>query len=319
MSRPPGGPVGWYDERLHTDFTKKGYAQRFEVARHLVRTQTPFQSMDIFETRHFGRVLALDGIIQTTEADEFVYHEMMVHVALFAHGRPRDVLIIGAGDGGILREVLRHKSVRNAVMVEIDGDVVRACARHMPALNGGAFKNPRGTVIIGDGIDYVRQAKSKSFDAILVDSTDPIGPGEVLFTDDFYRHCRRILKPRGVLVTQNGVPFFQPEEVTTTRRRLGAIFQDTAFYYLVVPTYIGGMMTLAWAADTPQLRRTPLSVLERRFKTARIKTRYYTPAIHKNAFDLPPFIAELAERAGKAGRAAKAGKAAKVGKAKKRR
>ena len=177
MSRPPRGPVGWYDERLHTDFTKKGYAQRFEVARSLVRAQTPFQSMDIFETRHFGRVLALDGIIQTTESDEFVYHEMMVHVPLFAHGAPRDVLIIGAGDGGILREVLRHKTVRRAVMVEIDGDVVRECARHMPALNGGAFKNPRGQVIIGDGIDYVRKARDKSFDAVLVDSTD-IGPGE---------------------------------------------------------------------------------------------------------------------------------------------
>lgn len=310
MSRPPRGPVGWYDERLHTDFTKKGYAQRFEVARSLVRAQTPFQSMDIFETRHFGRVLALDGIIQTTEADEFIYHEMMVHVPLFAHGAPRDVLIIGAGDGGILRETLRHRTVRRAVMVEIDGDVVRECARHMPSLNGGAFKNPRGQVIIGDGIDYVRKASDKSFDAVLVDSTDPIGPGEVLFTDDFYRHCKRILRPRGVLVTQNGVPFFQPDEVTTTKRRLGAIFKDMTFYTLVVPTYIGGMMTLAWATDSAPLRRTPLAVLERRFKAAKIKTRYYTPAIHKNAFDLPPFIAELAE---------KAGKGKKAGKAKKRR
>ena len=304
MSRRPSGgtrkPVGWYDELLHTHFTKKGYAQRFEVARHLVRTRTPFQSMDIFETRHFGRVLALDGIIQTTEADEFVYHEMMVHVPLFAHGAPKTVLIIGAGDGGILREVLRHASVRRAVMVEIDGDVVRECARHMPALNGGAFKNPRGQVIIGDGIDYVRKAPNKSFDAILVDSTDPIGPGEVLFTDDFYRHCKRILRPNGVLVTQNGVPFFQPDEVTTTKRRLGAIFKDMTFYSLVVPTYIGGMMTLAWASDSAALRKTPPAVLEKRFKAAKMKTRYYTPAIHKNAFDLPPFIAELAEKAPRA-------------------
>jgi len=304
VSRRPWGaaakPIGWYDEKLHTLFTKKGYAQRFQVLRYLVRgKKTPFQTMDIFETRHFGRVLALDGIIQTTEADEFVYHEMMVHVPLFALGAPRDVLIIGAGDGGILREVLRHKSVRRAVMVEIDGDVVRDCARHMPALNGGAFKNKRGQVIVGDGIDYARKARSGSFDAVLVDSTDPIGPGEVLFTDGFYRHCRRILRPKGVLVTQNGVPFFQPDEVTTTRRRLGRIFRDMTFYHLTAPTYIGGMMTLAWGANSPAARKTPLATLDKRFKAAGFKTRYYTPAIHKAAFDLPPFIAELAEKAGR--------------------
>ncbi|MEK7246285.1 MAG: polyamine aminopropyltransferase [Pseudomonadota bacterium] len=289
----PGRGSGWYQERLHTHFTKKGYAQRFEVVRTIVAKRTPFQELVIFQTRHFGRVLALDGIIQTTEADEFVYHEMMTHIPMFAHGRVRDLLIIGAGDGGILRESLRHKSVRSAVMVEIDGDVVRECARHMPGLNGGAFKDPRAEVIIGDGIDYVRKSTRK-FDAILVDSTDPIGPGEVLFTDDFYRNCRRILNKGGLVVTQNGVPFFQPEEVITTRRRLGAIFKDVTFYYLVVPTYIGGMMTLAWATDAPGLRRVSLGVLERRFKAAGFKTRYYTPGIHIGAFELPPFIGYLA-------------------------
>ena len=297
--RPPSGGGGWYDERLHTHFTKKGYAQRFEVVRTLVHKRTPFQEMDIFQTRHFGRVLALDGIIQTTEADEFVYHEMMTHLPMFAHGAVRDLLIIGAGDGGILREALRHRSVRRAVMVEIDGDVISECARHMPALNGGAFKNPRAQVIVGDGIDYVRKAPSASFDAILVDSTDPIGPGEVLFTDDFYRNCRRILRNGGLIVTQNGVPFFQPEEVVTTKRRLGRIFKHMTFYFLVVPTYIGGMMTLAFATDAPGLGRIPRAVLERRFKAARMKTRYYTPGIHMGAFELPPFIAELAAKGAK--------------------
>lgn len=285
----------WYEERLHTHYTKKGYAQRFEVTRFLVQKKSRFQEIDIFETRHFGRVLALDGIIQTTEADEFVYHEMMTHVPLFAHGRVRDVLIIGAGDGGILREVLRHKGVRRAVMVEIDGDVVALCARHMPALNGGAFKDERAEVLIADGIDYVLKAKAASFDAIIVDSTDPIGPGEVLFTDAFYRNCRRILRKGGVMVNQNGVPFFQPEEVTTTKRRLSKIFRDVTFYYAVVPTYIGGMMTLTWASDDPKLRRVPAATLARRLKAARIKTRYYTPGIHTGAFNLPPFIADLAK------------------------
>jgi spermidine synthase len=287
--------VTWYQERLHTHYTKKGYAQRFEVTRFLVQKKSRFQGIDIFATRHFGRVLALDGIIQTTEADEFVYHEMMTHVPLLAHGRVRDVLIIGAGDGGILREVLRHKSVRRAVMVEIDGDVVDLCARHMPRLNGGAFKDKRAQVLIADGIDYVLKAKAASFDVIIVDSTDPIGPGEVLFTDAFYHNCRRILRKGGVMVNQNGVPFFQPEEVTTTKRRLSKIFKDVTFYYAVVPTYIGGMMTLTWASDDPKLRRVPQATLGRRLKAARIKTRYYTPGIHTGAFSLPPFIAELAK------------------------
>jgi spermidine synthase len=287
--------VTWYQERLHTHYTKKGYAQRFEVTKSLVRTKSRFQKIDIFETRHFGRVLALDGIIQTTEADEFVYHEMMTHVPLLAHGRVRDVLIIGAGDGGILREVLRHKSVRRAVMVEIDGDVVDLCARYMPRLNGGTFKDKRAQVLIADGIDYVRKAEPGSFDVVIVDSTDPIGPGEVLFTDAFYRNCRRILRKGGVMVNQNGVPFFQPEEVTTTKRRLSKIFKDVTFYYAVVPTYIGGMMTLTWASDDPKLRRVPPATLARRFKAARIKTRYYTPGIHTGAFNLPPFIAQLAK------------------------
>jgi spermidine synthase len=296
---PGRGSGTWYDERLHTHFTKKGYAQRFEVVRTIVDKRTPFQELVIFETRHFGRVLALDGIIQTTEADEFVYHEMMTHLPMFAHGRVRDLLIIGAGDGGILREALRHKSLRRAVMVEIDGDVIKECARHMPGLNSGAFKSPRAEVIVGDGIDYVRKAPDKSFDAILVDSTDPIGPGEVLFTDEFYRNCRRVLRTGGLIVTQNGVPFFQPEEAVTTRRRLGGIFKDVTFYYLVAPTYVGGMMTLAFATDAPGLRRVPRGVLERRFKTARLKTRYYTPGIHVGAFELPPFIAELAAKGAK--------------------
>ena len=284
----------WYDERLHTRFTKKGYVQRFDVTRFIAKKKSRFQEIDIFATRHFGRVLALDGIIQTTEADEFVYHEMMTHVPLLAHGRVRDVPIIGAGDGGILREVLRHKGVRRAVMVEIDGDVVDLCARHMPSLNGGAFKDKRGHVLIADGIDYVLKAEPASFDLIIVDSTDPIGPGEVLFTDTFYKNCRRILTKGGVMVNQNGVPFFQPEEVTTTKRRLSKIFKDVGFYYAVVPTYVGGMMTLTWATDNPKLRRVAEATLAHRLKTARLKTRYYTPGIHTGAFNLPPFIAQLA-------------------------
>lgn len=284
----------WFDERLYIEHLKKGYAQSFEVTRFLARKRSPFQNIAIFETATFGRVLALDGIIQVTEADEFVYHEMLTHLPIMALGKAKDVLIIGAGDGGILREVLRHKQVKSAVMVEIDGAVIDLCKRFMPSLNGGAFDDPRADVIVGDGIDYVMKSK-RDFDLIVCDSTDPIGPGEVLFTDAFYRNCRRLLaKRKGVLVTQNGVPFFQPDEVKTTKRRLGRIFEDMGFFYAVVPTYIGGMMTLAWASDDPKLRKVPEATIAKRWKKAGLKTRYYSPGIHASAFKLPPFIADLA-------------------------
>jgi len=283
--------AAWFDERLHVD---RGYAQRFAVKRMLVQDSTRFQSVSIFETEHFGRVLALDGVIQTTEADEFVYHEMLTHVPMLAHGHVRDVLIVGGGDGGILREVLRHRQVRRAVMVEIDGRVVELCRRHLPALNAGAFDDKRAELRIGDGIAYVKAAPDRSFDVVIVDSTDPMGPGKVLFGDAFYRACKRILKPKGLVVTQNGVPFFQPGEVTATHRRLGRLFADVRFYGAVVPSYVGGIMALGWATDHGGHAAVTAATLARRAGHAKLKTRYYSPAVHKAAFALPPFIAGLA-------------------------
>jgi spermidine synthase len=275
----------WFDEKLY-----KNYRQRYEVTRTIVRKKSRFQDLAIFDSPVHGRVLALDGIIQTTELDEFVYHEMLTHVPILAHGRVRDVLIIGGGDGGILREVLRHKGMR-AVMVEIDADVVNLCAKHMPKLNGGAFKNPRGKVLIDDGIKYVADAPSKSFDVIIVDSTDPFGPGEVLFTDAFYADCRRVLRPGGLVVTQNGVPIYQGREIAHTYRRLRRQFKDVSYYVAATPTYVGGFMALGWATDNPKLRTVPLATLRRRFAASGVgKTRYYTPEIHAAAFQLPPFV-----------------------------
>ena len=175
----------------------------------------------VFESHSHGRVMLLDGVVQITEADEFVYQEMLTHVPLLAHGAARRVLIIGAGDGGVLKRVLEHGNVTNAVMVEIDGEVIRLAKEHMPGIAGDAWTNPRAQVIVGDGIDYVKTAPDASFDAIIVDSTDPIGVGEVLFTDDFYRNAARILDHGGLIVNQCGVPFQQADELrdTSLRRR----------------------------------------------------------------------------------------------------
>ena len=170
----------WLNETLYPE-----WGQRFRVVRELAREQSEFQDIVIFESASHGRVMALDGVIQITERDEFVYQEMIVHVPLLAHGAARDVLIIGAGDGGVLRRVLQHSTVRSAVMVEIDGAVIRLAREHLPLIAGDAWDDPRAEVIVGDGIAHVREAPAGSYDVIIVDSTDPIGVGEVLFTDEF--------------------------------------------------------------------------------------------------------------------------------------
>ncbi|TVS17317.1 MAG: polyamine aminopropyltransferase, partial [Gammaproteobacteria bacterium] len=210
---------------------------------------------------------------------------------LFAHGQPRRVLIIGGGDGGLLREVVKHRSVEHVTQVEIDAAVVDMAKTWFPDHSRGAFDDPRFHLVIADGAEFVRTAED-SWDAILIDSTDPIGPGEALFSNAFYRHCERILTPGGVMVTQNGVPFMQLDEVTKTARGFRDLFADWHFYGVAVPTYIGGMMTLGWATQDAGLRTQPVDVLEERFAAAAIDTRYYTPAIHGAAFALPRFVLE---------------------------
>lgn len=281
----------WFTEALYADPSHEGYAQTFHVSRELVRRRTDFQELVIFETPHHGRVLALDGVIQATEKDEFVYHEMLAHVPLFALGSAKRVLIVGGGDGGILREVLRHP-VEQVRLVEIDGAVVELCREHLPSLSAGAFDDPRARVIIGDGIRFVAES-TETFDLIVVDSTDPAGPGEGLFTEAFYGDCKKRLAPGGVVVTQNGVPHFQPDELARSGRRLKPHFADVGCYLAVVPTYVGGFMALGWATDDVGLRRLTEADLAPRFARAGFETRYYSPAVHAAAFALPPFVAEL--------------------------
>ncbi|MBI3711122.1 MAG: polyamine aminopropyltransferase [Proteobacteria bacterium] len=277
---------GWFEEKLFPHVR-----QTFEITRTLFRERTEHQDLVIFETPTFGRVLALDDIVQVTEKDEYVYHEMMTHVPILAHGKVRKVLIIGGGDGGILREALKHK-VEKVTMVEIDRGVVDMCLKYMPSIPVKAFADKRTDLVIDDGAKFMAKAGEK-YDVIVVDSTDPIGPGEVLFTEEFYRNCRQRLTDSGILVNQNGVPFMQDSEVTMTYKRRRKHFKDTGFYVAAVPTYYGGFMTLGWASPNPKNRAVPQAAIEARYKAARLKTKYYTPAIHKAAFALPRFVESL--------------------------
>jgi spermidine synthase len=278
--------TGWSVERLHDD-----HAQALRIDRLLYDSETAHKRIRVFENPTFGRVMTLDGVVQVTEADNFIYHEMLTHVPIFAHGAARRVLIIGGGDGGMAREVLKHDSVEHVTMVEIDAGVVEFCREYLPDISAGAFDDPRLDLVIADGADFMRQ-DSNAYDVIIVDSTDPVGPGEVLFTDSFYGHARRRLAPGGILVTQNGVPFLQGAELTGTMRAFQSLFADATCYLATVPTYAGGPMAFGWGTDGTA-REVSAETLAERVAAAGIATGYYTPEVHRAAFALPPYVSRL--------------------------
>jgi spermidine synthase len=272
----------WYEEAYHPD-----WRQRFRVERYVYRGRTQFQEALVFESPLFGRVLVLDGVVQTTERDEFIYHEMITHIALMAHGAVRDVLIIGGGDGGTLEEVLKHQSVARATMVELDPGVVELAREYLPGINRRAFDDPRTELVFGDGVKFVADTAQR-FDVILVDSTDPVGPGEVLFTESFYTDCRARLRPGGIVVAQSGNAFAEHERLHACMARLGNVFRDTSFILTSVPVYLGGPFVFAWGSDDPGKRR--LSPAELAARPVPEGLRCYTPAVHAAAFVHPPWL-----------------------------
>ena len=279
----------WLAETLY-----QGYAQSFRVEVELARERSAFQDIVVVQTRSHGRVLFLDGVVQVTEADEFVYQEMIAHVPLLQHGAAKRVLIIGAGDGGVLRRVLQHRSVERAVMVEIDGAVIRLAKQYLPSVGGDAWRDPRADVVVGDGISYVANAPAQSFDVIIVDSTDPAGPGESLFSEAFYRDCARILRDRGLLVNQCGVPFMQADELRQTSLLRARVFPFVSAYVAAVPTYVGGFMTLGIAAKHPFVTSSVAELTELATQAGMLdRTQYWSPAVHSAAFALPPYISRV--------------------------
>ncbi len=279
-----------FEETLYHD-----YAQSFGVEEIYYENKTAHQHLIIFHNAKFGRVMVLDGIVQTTERDEFIYHEMLAHVPIFSHGAVEGVLIVGGGDGGMLREVLRHKDIKQVTMVEIDETVVEISKKYLPNHARGAFDDPRLRLILSDGATFIRETDEK-FDVIITDSTDPIGPGESLFSHDYYRGCKGCLTESGILVTQNGVAFFQAEEAKKTAGFFQQLFKDWHFYSAAIPTYVGGIMVFGWGTDNAMLRKIPLETLEARYRKSGIATRYYNPAIHRSAFALPQYALEIIEK-----------------------
>ena len=273
----------WFSESLYPDFQ-----QSLQIEEILFEGRTAFQEAVIFRNPRFGRVLTLDGVVQTTEMDEFCYHEMIAHVPIVAHGEAKRVLIIGGGDGGVLREALKHP-LDAAVMIELDETVVTICREHMPSLSAGAFDDPRADVRFMDGIKFVSETDEK-FDVIIVDSTDPIGPGEVLFTPKFYADCANCLTERGILVTQSGVTYMQDGEAAGTYQRMKTLFTDASLYITQVPTYAAGFMTFGWGCHSTEPRQSSVEDITRRVAQLDLKTRYYSPAVHTASFALPGYV-----------------------------
>lgn len=251
--------------------------------------KSDFQRIEVYANPTFGNVLVLDGLTQTTETDEFIYHEMLVHVPLVAHPEPRRVLVIGGGDGGTLRRVLEHPTVEHAVMVEIDGRVIDVCREFMPSIAGGALDDPRAEVIVGDGAAYVHDP-GEPFDAILIDSSDPVGPGVVLFTPDFYAAAGRRLGSGGVLAAQSGGAFFLQAEVNMAHRNAATAFDDVRTYLAAVPTYPGTLWSFVLAGE--RLEIDAASARERATKRG-LTARCWTPDVHAACFALPGFVAEI--------------------------
>jgi spermidine synthase len=283
----------WIAETLFDDM---GFRMTYEVERVLYEVQTEHQQLVLFENKFFGKMLMLDGATQISSRDEYVYQEMMSHVPLFAHGNAKEVLIIGGGDCGIAEEVLKHRTVKRLTQVEIDESVIMFAKEHYPEFTKPVFADKRFECLIEDGFKYVGET-DRRFDVIIVDSTDPQGPGAILFTKEFYSRCKRCLKKGGVLITQNGVPFLQSGELATTIRHFRKLFADATCYVAAIPVYVGGHLAMGFATDNKKLRQTPARVVAQRYRKAgSFKTKYWSPELHVGAFALPRFIADLVDK-----------------------
>lgn len=281
-----------FRERLH-----RGYAQTMElVGAPLAEEKSKFQRIRIFDSVANGRVLVLDDIVQLTTRDESAYAEMLTHLPLFEHGAARRVMIVGGGDLSIADEALKHKGVKEVVLVDIDGRVVELCRAHFAEMNASAFADRRLRIEIADAFEYLGRAESKGrFDLVVADRPDPVGPGKALFGEKFYDRVNAALAPAGFATFQTGVPFYQPQEIADALSELRGSFPQCGLYLTVVPSYIGGFMALAWAGKGKRLGTAAgLKRARAAFAASKIKTDYYNPEMHAAAFALPEWIKRLA-------------------------
>lgn len=286
-------PGSWAEELII-----QGWKLQIQVEKVLMPPQhSKFQEIAVFESAKLGRVLIIDGRIQLTTADEFTYHEMMTHLPIMAHGKVKNILVIGGGDGGALRECMKHKGVK-ATLVDIDEKIIECSKNFFPTLHAGVWENPNVTTIVGDGIKFVEETPER-FDVIIIDSTDPVeeGPSSVLYKPAFYQSCKRCLNPGGILVAQNGHPQFESYS-RVALSHMAQVFKHTTVYQFSVPTYLGGLESIGFASDNPDTISISVEELEKRWKATGIdNAKHYTPAYHKAVFVLPKWLQQQVDEA----------------------
>lgn len=264
----------------------------FRVRRKLYSGKSPFQKIEVLDLYTYGNTLILDDIIQTTENDEFIYHEMLCQVPLFLHSSPKSVLIVGGGDGGALEEVLKHASVKKAVMIEIDSKAVEVSRKYLSSISKKAFEDERTQLIIGDGKEFIKNHKNE-FDIIILDLSDPGGPAKDLISLPFYRNVKRALKKNGIISVQSGSFTTQPELVSTIFKRLNTVFSYVEVRGAGVPSYQAGEYSFTIASDFNFLK-VPQSVLKNRFLKAKaMKLRYLSPEVHAASAVLPQYLKDV--------------------------
>jgi len=265
-----------------------------QVEKQLASVQSKFQRIDVYESVDFGRILVIDGYLMLTEKDEFIYHEMIVHVPMAVHPCAERVLVIGAGDGGVIRELTRYDCIKEIDLVEIDEMVVKVCKEFLPQ-SVCVFDNEKVNIHFQDGLEYVKRCQDK-YDLIIVDSTDPFGPGEALFTEEFYGNCYKALKPEGIMVNQHESPFYKNDAlaVQCVHKKIYRIFDISRVYQAHIPTYASGHWLFGFASK----KYHPVSNLDAdRWNALGIKTKYYNTRLHIGAFALPNYVEELLKKA----------------------
>jgi spermidine synthase len=271
----------WYTEK---QTPVHGITSKITQTLHTEKTE--FQDMAVIDTEQFGRMLVLDGMVMTTLKDEFVYHEMISHLALNTHPNPENVLVIGGGDGGAIREIVKNPKVKKATLVEIDGRVIEISKQYLPEIAVALTNNPKVEVKVEDGIKHINESANQ-YDVILVDSTEPIGPAVGLFALDFYKAIHKALKADGIMVAQTESPFFNADLISRVYKDISGVFPICKLYLANIPTYPSGL----WSFTMGSKQYDPEQIDEKNLPE--LETKYYTPDIHKSVFRLPKFVQNL--------------------------
>ena len=278
----------WFSEK-HTENVQL----QLKIEKHLFSGESDFQKIDVFQTMDYGKMLVLDGVIMTTERDEFIYHEMITHLPMAVNPNIKKILVIGAGDGGTVNQLIKYDTIEVIDVVEIDRMVVDVCKQFFPMAS--SFEDERVTLHYEDGLRFIRTVQN-AYDLIIVDSTDPFGPGEGLFTKEFYGNCYKALHADGILVNQHESPFYESDAMAMIKahKRLSQVFEIAKVYQLHIPTYPSGHWLFGFAS-----KRYGVEPRAETWKMLNIQTKYYNTELHKGCFMLPTYVNKMLDIAKK--------------------